>query len=126
MATTEITANNAKFDAAIAAGDPARVAALYTDQARLLPPGAKEIRGRQEIENYWKAAIEGLGIRASKLTTVELEELGDVASEVGSFSLRLQSGGEPESTVTGKYVVIHRRQSDGSWLWGVDCFNFDA
>ena len=126
MGTTEITANNARFDAAVADGDPARVAALYTEQARLLPPGAEAIRGRQEIENYWKATFEGLGIRASKLMTVEVEEHGDLAYEVGSFSLRLQPSGEPESTVTGKYVVIHRRQSDGSWLWGVDCFNFDA
>ena len=126
MGTKEITANNSRFDAAIADGDPAGVAALYTEDARLLAPGATAMRGRQEIENFWKGAIEGLGIRASTLETVEVEERDDLAYEVGSFSLQLQPEGQAASTAMGKYLVIHRRQPDGSWLWGVDCFNFDA
>ncbi len=26
---------------------------------------------------------------------------------------------------TGKYVVVHRRQSDGSWKYGIDIWNSD-
>lgn len=126
MVMKAITANHARFDAAIADRDPTGVAVLYTEDARLLAPGATAMRGRQEIENYWKGAIEGLGIRAFKLETVEVEERDDLAYEVGTFSQQLQPEGQASSTSTGKYVTIHRRQPDGSWLWGVDTFNFDS
>jgi ketosteroid isomerase-like protein len=68
------------------AGNAAGIAALYSDDARLLPPNGDEVQGREAIEAYWQSAIEAMpGVRVT-LETKELHNLGDVAVEVGSYA----------------------------------------
>jgi ketosteroid isomerase-like protein len=52
---------------------------------------------------------------------VSLEELGDVGIEVGQYELRVNAN----VVDVGKYVVVHRRQPDGSWKWDIDIWNSD-
>jgi ketosteroid isomerase-like protein len=52
---------------------------------------------------------------------VSLEEQGDLAVEEGRYELRAGN----QVVDTGKYVVVHRRQSDGSWKYGIDIWNSD-
>jgi ketosteroid isomerase-like protein len=56
---------------------------------------------------------------AGVLETVSLEEHGDVAVEEGRYEI--QAGGEVVDT--GKYLVVHRRQPDGTWKLGLDIWN---
>jgi ketosteroid isomerase-like protein len=91
---------------------------VYTSDARVLPPGAPMIAGRDQIKGFWKQAIAGMGLRSAKLTVVEAETTGDSVVEIGSADLTVGDG----SVVTVKYVV-HWKQDDGAWKWHVDIWN---
>jgi ketosteroid isomerase-like protein len=48
----------AAFCEAFNGGDAAGVAAHYTSDARILPPGASRIDGRQGIQEFWQGFID--------------------------------------------------------------------
>jgi ketosteroid isomerase-like protein len=68
---SEIEKLNARFAELFNKGDTAGVAALYTDDAVVLPPGAGILKGKNDIEAFWKKAAETLG--EARLTTVDVK-----------------------------------------------------
>ena len=117
----EVESRNRLFEDAVAAGDGAALAALYTEDAWLLAPGAPAVRGRAEIEAFWTGRFGG--IDGVQLTTVDAVSLGpDAAREIGRFRMALKDKAEPS---VGKYVVVWRR-IDGVWHLDTDAFNSDA
>lgn len=122
---TRIEETNAKFAAALGRGDTEIVTAFYTDDAVVLAPNAPIARGRQAIKALFDGLIGQLGIPQLNLQTQQVDEVGDTAYEVGAYTLRAQPpGGEP-ITDNGKYVVVWKRDSDGSWKLAVDMWNTD-
>jgi len=117
-----IEAENAKFVAAFNSQDAAGVAALYTENARILPPNSEMIQGRQNIEKALAAEFQ-MGFKDLSLTTTEVEGNGDTAYEIGKYSGTLQPEGQEGITVSGKYVVIWKRQADGRWQLDTDIWN---
>jgi uncharacterized protein (TIGR02246 family) len=117
-----VEAGNATFMDAFNRGDAAAVATFYTDPATLMPPNSGMIRGRQGIQDFWQAGIQG-GMKDLSLTTVEVQASGNTAYEIGKFSLTAQPKGQDPVMVSGKYVVVWQRQSDGSWKLHVDIWN---
>ena len=67
-----------------------------------------------------------MGVKGVSLQTLDLEEMGDTAVERGAATLDIQTGGGETVQATIKFVVVWKRQADGSWKWDTDCFNFDA
>jgi uncharacterized protein (TIGR02246 family) len=117
MARSDIDALNATFVQALEKGDAAVVASVYASDARLLPPGEQPLTG-SEIQAYWQGAIDS-GVSGAALDTVSFEEHGDVAVEEGRYEIRVGD----EVVDRGKYVLVHRRQPDGTWKLGVDIWN---
>ena len=116
---------NARLVEAYNRGDVAAVAALYTEDATVLPPNSQAIRGRQAVHDFWNGA-RLVGLRDLALETTSVEQSGDTAYEVGAYSLHVRpQGGQPVSD-RGKYVVIWKRQADGSWKLAVDIWNTDS
>src|SRR5690349_19836551 len=92
---------NQNFIAAFAKGDFQALAAMYTEDAYLLPPGAEMIKGRSDIQSFWSKA--GAVIEDVKLTPVDVQALApDWAREIGTFTLKTK-GGQPQE-MSGKYV----------------------
>ncbi|MEJ7811347.1 MAG: nuclear transport factor 2 family protein [Gemmatimonadaceae bacterium] len=78
-----IDETNRRFEEAFNSGDPARAAReVYTEDARILPPGAAMVEGRDGIAQFWTAAQQG-GLERVELSTVLLEPVGEQAYEVG-------------------------------------------
>lgn len=121
----EISAGRAAFVAALSRSDAAAAAALYTTDARLLAPSAELIRGRQSIEAFWRAGLES-GVAAITLEALELRLQGDLAFEIGRYELRVQSADTGAGFDRGKYLLVHRRESDGSWRRAVEMFDSDG
>lgn len=117
--------NNARFAEAYSRGDVAAVAALYTDDAVLLPPNLETLRGKEAIQQFWAGARQ-MGIREAALETVQVEESGDMACEIGAYTLKIQPEGGQATTDRGKYVVLWKRQADGSWKLAVDIWNTNS
>ena len=53
-----IQALNDKWDAAFNKGDAAALAAMYAEDAYVLPPGAEMVRGRAAIQDFWGGAVQ--------------------------------------------------------------------
>jgi ketosteroid isomerase-like protein len=119
---SEIESQVEGFLAAFHRRDAAGVAAHYTEGARLLPPNAEMITGRQGIQAVWQGMMDS-GVKEASLEILELEKLGDkVAYDIGKYHLKI----EPEPGVkvedVGKYVVIWKHDGE-SWKLDVDMFN---
>ncbi|MGI9105426.1 MAG: YybH family protein [Pyrinomonadaceae bacterium] len=120
--------NNRKFSEAFMRGDAAAVAALYTGDARLLPPDVPMMRGREAIQSFWQGAM-NMGIKEATLETIEVEATGDnFACEVGRFALVIAPGagaGGEHAVQAGKYVVLWKNDG-GVWKLHADIWNADA
>jgi uncharacterized protein (TIGR02246 family) len=114
------TANKA-FSAAIAKGDAAAVAALYTSSAQAMPPGGEAAKGRDEIQKAFQGLLAS-GATNLTLTTQEVEAHGDTAHEVGSWTLKAKDGAAVDN---GKYVVIWKKEA-GQWRLHRDIWNSSA
>jgi uncharacterized protein (TIGR02246 family) len=107
------------------AGNAADVAELYTDNAVLLPPGSARLDGRDAIQKYWQGMLDA-GVGDISLTTLEVEEAGDSAVEIGVISATAPGEGDARVTLAGKYIVVYRRDGGGNWRLHRDIWNFDA
>jgi uncharacterized protein (TIGR02246 family) len=114
---------NAKFGDVVRQGDAAALADLYTDDATLLPPDSEMIKGKEGIEAFWSGGIQ-MGIKGLALTTVDVYGSGDLAYEIGKFILTIQPEGQEPIEQKGKYVVVWKKTTDGSWKLHVDIFNY--
>ena len=97
---------NDAWTAAFNKGDAAAVAALYSEDAYVLPPGSAMVKGRAAIEAFWRQAAQQM--TDAKLTTLDVLPLGrSAAREIGTVTLKTKS--QPPQEVVGKYVVVWRK-----------------
>jgi len=116
--------NTKKFVEAFDRGDVVALADFYTEDAKVLPPNMEMVNGKQAIQAFWENARER-GVRSINLETVEVGFDGDLAYERGVSTVNIQPEGAQATTVRGKYLVILKRQTDGSWKLAVDIWNSD-
>jgi len=94
---------------------------VYTVDARILPPGADLIEGREKIKDFWKGAVAGMNVQDARLVSVNAHLAGDSIIEVGRAKLFLPEGQSAEV----KYVV-EWKQEGGAWKWHTDIWNMNA
>lgn len=116
-----IQTGNKNFMAAFDRGDAAGVAACYSADARLLPPGGAPMSGTPDIAAFWQGAM-NMGIKSAKLETKHVEERGDLAVEVGEYTLTIQPDSGGTVTDVGKYVVVWK-DDGGTWKLHIDIWN---
>jgi len=117
-----VEAANAEWVAAFNRGDAVAVAALYTEGATLMPPDREMVRGRKGIQEFWQGAIQR-GVKDAALTTVEVQADGNTAYEIGRASFTVHAKDQAPKPISSKYVVVWKRQADGSWKLQVDIWN---
>jgi ketosteroid isomerase-like protein len=120
----EIAGSRSAFASALSRGDSRGASALYTEDARLLPPAAELVQGRAAIEAFWRAGIE-VGIAHADYEALELHRQNGLAYEVGRYALRLRQADGGTMVDRGDYVLVHERQADGSWRRAVEMFSPD-
>ncbi len=125
MVTQGTSATNRQFEEAFARGDAAGCAAVYTDDAKILPPDSPVLTGKQAAQALWQSFID-MGVKRVSLQTLELEDMGDRAVERGAATVDIQGEGGQTMQASAKFIVLWKRQADGAWKWHWDCFNFDA
>jgi len=104
-----------------AANDAAGIAALYTDDAQLLPPDQEIVSGRAAIQEFF-ARNNPPGSAEIEIATVEARVLGDYAHRQGSFLLKSPDGG---SVVAGKFLELWKKV-DGQWRIHRDMWSANA
>ena len=106
------------FASTFTGGDAAAMAALYTENAQLLPSNSEFITGWEQIAGFWQQVMD-MGIKTAELETLEAEGLGETAFEVGRYKL---GGAAGEILDEGKYVVVWKKE-DGQWKLHRDIWN---
>ncbi len=108
-----------RWEEAFNSGDADAVAALYAEDARVLPPNAELGQGRDVARAAFGEMIAS-GIKA-QLETIEAVVAGDLGHRVGTYSLHGPDGAVLDR---GKYIETWR-QIDGAWQIENDIWNSD-
>ncbi len=95
---------------------------IYTSDARILPPGAAMISGREAIKKFWSDLIQSVNAKSAVLATADLILAGDGLVEIGRATLTIEPQGQSATQMEVKYVV-YWRQEGGRWKWHVDIWN---
>jgi uncharacterized protein (TIGR02246 family) len=117
-----IEAANARYSEAIRQGDVAGAVAAYTDDATMVPPDGELVKGRQAIGEFYTKLIQ-MGMKDIVLTTIEVGGSGDIVYEIGKTRVRIQPEGQEAILDSTKYLVIWKRQTDGTLKVHVDIWN---
>jgi uncharacterized protein (TIGR02246 family) len=97
----------------------------YTEDGAVLPPDAPRQDGRAAVQAFWQAAID-MGLADVVIKSHEVEELGDVATAVGTLSGTVPDGEGGHTALAGKFIVLWRKGADGTWRMHRDIWNFDG
>ena len=101
--------------------DAAAVAAIYTEDAKRFPPNSPMIVGRENIQVWIQVSLD-VGIGNLQATMIELSINGDMAYEVGEYTLTIEPEEGEATSDSGNYVEIWKRVN-GSWKISTDIFN---
>lgn len=118
LAIEGIYETNKLFMEAFSAGDAEKVANLYTADCRFLPQNSDSVDGRANVQVLLQAMMDG-GVSSVELITLEVEDCGDTATEVGRVILR--DAGK-EIIDDGKFIVIWKKEK-GGWRLHRDIIN---
>ena len=103
------------FSAANNARDLNAVMALYADDAVLLPPDEKAVSGRESIRPRFQSLFNQFNPELS-ISHDEIMTDGDWAFARGKTTGKMTPrNGGADGTVDYKYLMILRRQPDGTW-----------
>jgi uncharacterized protein (TIGR02246 family) len=124
-ARAAITAKNEAFGAAFAAQQADALAAAYTADGVVMPPGMPAVTGRDNIQATFAGMFGGMpeGVTLT-LRTTQVTANGPVAVERGVYTM---TGPGPDGSPmesTGKYLVEWRKV-DGEWFMAADVWNAD-
>jgi ketosteroid isomerase-like protein len=114
-----IAAQDTAWQAAFDSGDASQVAAIYTDDGRLMPPNAPAVTGRDGI-----SAAFGPMMKAGwkvELATTETMAAGELGYSVGTYQVKNGDGTVVDS---GKYLETFRNVG-GQWKIANDIWNSD-
>ena len=106
----------ARWHAATAAGDVARILPLMAEDAVFLTPGQPPMRGRDEFASRLRPLLEKARIESSA-EPQEIRVAGDLAycwSELRVAVIPRDSA--PPSRRAGPTLTIFRREADGRWV----------
>ena len=115
-----------QYEQAMLAGDVAALTNFYADDAVVLPPNLPRAEG-EAIRSVFDGWYTGGPLTGATLTTdqVIIPESGEIAIDVGTFTM---SGTGPDGTPyqeTGKYVTTWKN-INGEWKIVVDTWNSDT
>lgn len=98
---------------------------IYTRDARILPPGAPMISGREAIKKFWSEMVQSANATGVVLTAVDVLLAGDSAVEIGKATLTVEPPGQSATQIEMKFVV-YWREEDGRWKWHIDIWNLNS
>ena len=113
-----------RFGEAVLAKNFAAAAALYATEASLLQPNGPTVSGRAMIQAWLEAFPP---VSTLTIETQDVDGTGDLAYVRGTYTMTFMLPGAPGPTEDhGKYLLIQRKQADGSWLITNEIFNSDV
>jgi ketosteroid isomerase-like protein len=121
-----IRAASAEWAKVAAAKDLEKTLSYYANDASLFPPNAPVVTGPDVRRKAWTALLSPTDLVLSiAATKVEVARSGDLAYETGTVAESFKDDKRQPVKMTGKYVVVWKKQPGGQWKAAVDIFNTD-
>lgn len=108
-----------QFTAAFNRQDASGVAALFKEDAKLMPAGKPILTGTDAIRSYWQGAFNA-GVSHIEKTPVQIEVSGDLAVETSSYVVTFK-----DQQIAGKDTLVWQRGKDSNWRIASDIWNSD-
>jgi ketosteroid isomerase-like protein len=90
------------------------------------PDKGPAAKGKENIRKNWAPLLAAPGPGLSfQTTTVEIARSGEIAYETGTYNFATADKKGKSTDEKGKYVVVWKKQTDGSWKVVVDIDNPD-
>jgi uncharacterized protein (TIGR02246 family) len=116
-----IRSADADFAKAAAAKDIDKIVALYMDDAVIFSPGAPAVIGKENIHRFFEQILAGPSIQfAFSNVTVDVARSGDLAEDRGSIQVTTTGKDGKPATQSSEYVLVWKKQADGSWKVAAD------
>ncbi len=119
-----IRAQTTSWEKAYNGGDAKAVAALYAEDALLLPPGSPGVRGRAAILEFFTKDIAGSKAAGAVMVLNPKTDVG-VSGNMGWESGTYKATVKGAVVETGKFLSVSRKKN-GKWLYVRDTWNADA
>jgi uncharacterized protein (TIGR02246 family) len=119
-----IRAQTTSWGKAYNGGDAKAVAALYAEDALLLPPGVSGVSGRAAILRYFTKDIadsKAAGAVFALNPKTDVGVSGNMGWESGTYKVNVKGA----VVETGKFLSVSRKK-DGKWLYIRDTWNADV
>src|SRR4051794_15551422 len=111
------------FEAALRAGNADQMAAMYADDAVLMPPNAPAAKGKAAIRGYWSSLLGMMSKGDLRLMIDDVSMSGNTAVERGTWKVTMTpNGGSAEMNDNGNYVIVWQKRG-GKWQAVSDIYN---
>lgn len=118
MSRGGIEARQREWIAALDAGDAEGMAALYAEDARLMPPEAGAVEGRAAIAAFFARLV---AVRASvSFTSVRVHESPALCVAVGRYEMVMHPGDGAPLEGAGVFVEVWTRRAGEAWMIAED------
>lgn len=107
------------FCTAFNTGNYDHAAALFTPDAIFMPPYRESSRGSSQIERLLRSFGES-GYQELRLETTRVDHSGDMAVEVGRYTVTIRRG---NTTVADRGEYVRGWHRLGAWLITADCWS---
>ena len=115
-----ILTNTEDFSKYVMASDYEKIAASYTEDAKIFPNNTQILEG-EDIINYWTLP-EGISTSYHKITQAEITIVEDTAYDYGYYEGKTKRKDGSISSWKGKYVIVWKKVED-SWKIYLDIWN---
>ena len=113
---------NQDFCTAFNTGNYDQCAALFALDGCFMPPNQEASQGRKAIERTLQKFAD-LGYQDLRLETGRIDNSGDMAVEIGRYTVAIRQPNGTTMIDRGKYLNAWRRV--GAWLKTADCWSSD-
>jgi len=116
-----------EWSKAAQAKDVNKAVSFYADDAMQFVDKGPLVKGKDNIRTGWEQmlALPGPGLTFAT-TRVEVARSGDMAYEYGTYDFAKADKRGNVIDEKGKYVLVWKKQADGSWKVAADIDNRDA
>jgi len=117
---------NAASKEAMMTGNGEKAMTYYQDDAMEMGPNMETAKGKDAIKAQQdQMSKSNMKMTDVNLTTTELKAAGDIAYELGTYSMTITMPPMGEVKDHGKYIAIWHQQADGSWKVRAETWNSD-
>ena len=104
------------------AADFDRLAALYAEDAVLMPTFSEPVQGREAIRNFFVESMRDVPKRSMALKSLRVEASSNLLMDSGEYTFDgVSTEGKPVHIV-GNYITVFKKV-DGKWRTAIDIWN---